>query len=97
MAGEFLAGARPQAVGVDQRPLGPARFEFVTGEDFYTAALDSRIKALVGFGGNMVMAHADSLRGREALRSLDFLRPGRPLHDPDRGTRRHRAAGHDAV
>jgi anaerobic selenocysteine-containing dehydrogenase len=27
----------------------------------------------VGFGGNMVMAHADSLRGREALRRLDFF------------------------
>ena len=60
-------------MGVEQRPLGPARFEFVTGEDFYTAALDRRIKALVGFGGNLVMAHADSLRGREALRSLDFF------------------------
>jgi anaerobic selenocysteine-containing dehydrogenase len=70
---EFLAGARPPAVGRDQRPLGPARFEFVTGEDFYTAALDRRIKALVAFGGNPVMAHADSLRGREALRALDFF------------------------
>lgn len=70
---EFLSDARPAAVGADQRPLGPARFEFVTGEDFYTAVLDGRIKALVGFGGNMIMAHADSLRGREALRSLDFF------------------------
>jgi anaerobic selenocysteine-containing dehydrogenase len=70
---EFLSGARPPAVGVDERPLGPARFEFVTGEDFYTAALDGRIKALVSFGGNMVMAHADSARGRDALRGLDFF------------------------
>ncbi len=70
---EFLSDARPPAVGLDQRPLGPARFEFVTGEDFYTAALDGRIKVLVSFGGNMVMAHGDSLRGREALRSLDFF------------------------
>jgi anaerobic selenocysteine-containing dehydrogenase len=70
---EFLSDARPPAVGVDQRPLGPARFEFVTGEDFYTAALDRRIKALVSFGGNLVMAHADSARGRDALRSLDFF------------------------
>jgi anaerobic selenocysteine-containing dehydrogenase len=70
---EFLSDARPPAVGVDRRPLGPARFEFVTGEDFYDAALDGRIKALVSFGGNMVMAHADSLRGREALRNLDFF------------------------
>ncbi len=70
---EFLSEARPPAVGFEQRPLGPARFEFVTGEDFYTAALDGRIKALVGFGGNMVMAHADSLRGRAAMRNLDFF------------------------
>jgi len=60
-------------VGARQRPLGPARFGFVTGEDLYTAALDGRIKALVSFGGNMVMAHADSVRGREALRALDFF------------------------
>ena len=70
---EFLSGSRPPAEGVDKRPLGPARFEFVTGEDFYNAALDRRIKALVSFGGNMVMAHGDSARGRDALRSLDFF------------------------
>ncbi len=73
---EFLSGARPPAVGVEQRPLGPARFEFVTGEDFYTAALDRRITTLVGFGGNPVMAHGDSTRGREALRRLDFFVQG---------------------
>jgi anaerobic selenocysteine-containing dehydrogenase len=70
---ELLSRPRPPAVGVDQRPLGPARFEFVTGEDFYNAALDRRIKALVSFGGNMVMAHGDSARGRDALRRLDFF------------------------
>jgi anaerobic selenocysteine-containing dehydrogenase len=70
---QYLSAERPPALGVDQRPLGPARYEFVTGQDLYTAALDGRIKALVGFGGNMVMAHADSARGREALRSLDFF------------------------
>ncbi|HEX5090305.1 MAG TPA: molybdopterin-dependent oxidoreductase, partial [Nocardioides sp.] len=71
--GEFLSGARPPALGVERRPLGPARFEFVTGEDLYAAVLAGRVRALVGFGGNLVMAHADSLRGREALRSLDFF------------------------
>jgi anaerobic selenocysteine-containing dehydrogenase len=70
---EFLSESRPPAEGVDRRPLGPARFEFVTGEDLYNAVLDRRITTLVGFGGNMVMAHANSLRGREALRSLDFF------------------------
>jgi hypothetical protein len=70
---EFLTTERPAAVGADRRPLGPARFEFVTGEDLYTAMHDRRITTLLGFGGNMVMAHADSLRGREALRRLDFF------------------------
>ncbi len=71
--GEFLSAARPRTAGAEQRPLGPARFEFVTGEDFYAAALDGRFKVLVGFGGNPVLAHADSRRGREALSSLDFF------------------------
>ncbi|HET8985365.1 MAG TPA: molybdopterin dinucleotide binding domain-containing protein, partial [Trueperaceae bacterium] len=70
---ELRSDALPPAVGVAQRPLGPARFGFVTGEDFYTAALDRRITTLVSFGGNMVMAHGDSRRGRDALRSLDFF------------------------
>ncbi|CAM3854162.1 molybdopterin-dependent oxidoreductase [Smaragdicoccus niigatensis] len=70
---EFLTSNRPPALGVDKRPLGPARFEFVTGEDLYDAALDGRITTLVGFGGNPVMAHADSRRGRDALRNLDFF------------------------
>lgn len=67
---------RARAIGVDDRPLGPARFEFVTGEDFYTAALEHRpyrARALVNFGANLVMAHGDSARGRDALASLDFF------------------------
>jgi anaerobic selenocysteine-containing dehydrogenase len=67
---------RAKALGVDSRPLGPARFEFVTGEDFYTAALDGRpyrARGLVNFGANLVMAHGDSERGRDALAALDFF------------------------
>ena len=33
---------RAKAIGLSERPLGPARFGFVTGEDFYTAALEGR-------------------------------------------------------
>ena len=65
-----------KAIGVAQRPLGPARFEFVTGEDFYTAALEGRpyrARGLVNFGANLVMAHGDSARGRDALAALDFF------------------------
>jgi anaerobic selenocysteine-containing dehydrogenase len=73
-----LLGAeqRAKALGVQDRPLGPARFEFVTAEDFYTAALEHRpyrARALVNFGANLVMAQGDSARGRDALASLDFF------------------------
>jgi anaerobic selenocysteine-containing dehydrogenase len=67
---------RARAIGVRDRPLGPARFEFITGEDFYTAALEHRpyrARALVNFGANLVMAHGDSARVRDALASLDFF------------------------
>jgi anaerobic selenocysteine-containing dehydrogenase len=70
------SGQRAKALGVAQRPLGPARFEYVTGEDFYTAALEGtpyRARALVNFGANLVMAHGDSARGRAALATLDFF------------------------
>jgi anaerobic selenocysteine-containing dehydrogenase len=67
---------RGRAIGLGERPLGPARFEFITGEDFYTAALEHRpyrARALVNFGANLVMAHGDSARVRDALASLDFF------------------------
>ena len=70
---ELVSDGGPFTAGLDRRPLGPARFGFVTGEDLYAAALDGRITTMVGFGGNMVMAHGDSARGRDALSALDFF------------------------
>ncbi len=64
-----------KAIGIDARPLGPARFGFVTGEDFYSAALDGhpyRARGLVSFGSNLAMAQGDSARGRDALQALEF-------------------------
>jgi len=64
-----------KAIGLSQRPLGTARFGFVTGEDLYTAALEHRpyrARGLVSFGSNLLMAHGDSARGRDALQALDF-------------------------
>ena len=73
---ELLSGSqRGKALGVEKRPLGPARWEFVTSDDFYTAALEGspyRARGLVAFGSNLVIAHADSERGRRALSALDF-------------------------
>jgi anaerobic selenocysteine-containing dehydrogenase len=67
---------RARALGVQQRPLGPARFEFVTGEDVFTAALEGRpyrVRAMLNLGANLVMAHGDSARVRDALSSLDLF------------------------
>ncbi|HEX4867638.1 MAG TPA: molybdopterin-dependent oxidoreductase [Acidimicrobiales bacterium] len=64
-----------KAIGLTERPLGPARFGYITGEDFYTAALEGRPyrpRGLVSFGSNLLMAHGDSARGRAALQALDF-------------------------
>jgi anaerobic selenocysteine-containing dehydrogenase len=64
-----------KTIGVNARPLGPARFGFAIGEDFYTAALEGhpyRARALVSFGSNLLMAQGDSGRGRDALQTLDF-------------------------
>ena len=77
IAGDELlpADKRKRAIGLEQRPLGGARFEFCNTADFYTAALEHkpyRARGLVSFGTNLLLANADSRRGRHALASLDF-------------------------
>lgn len=70
------AEQRDKALGLAQRPLGPGRFEFVTSDELYTAALEGqpyKVRGLVGFGANLLVAHADAKRGRAALESLDFF------------------------
>lgn len=65
-----------KALGVTERPLGPAGHEFVTGDDVCTAMLEGepyRVRGLVNFGANLTMAHGDSERVRDALQSLDFF------------------------
>jgi anaerobic selenocysteine-containing dehydrogenase len=74
---ELLSRAQAvKAIGLERRPLSAARAGFVTGEDFFTAALDGvpyRARALVNFGSNIMLAHGDSARGRAALAALDFF------------------------
>lgn len=73
---EFLsAGQREKTLGLRDRPLGPARFDHVTSADIYRAILEKQpypVRALVSFGSNLLLAHADGKRGREALAALDF-------------------------
>lgn len=66
---------RLRALGREARPLGPGRWEFVTSGEVYRAILEKRpypVRGLVGFGANLLMAHADGRLGREALQALDF-------------------------
>lgn len=64
-----------RTLGLRDRPLGPARLGHVTTDEIYRGILERRpyaVRGLVGFGANLLVAHADGARGREALRALDF-------------------------
>jgi anaerobic selenocysteine-containing dehydrogenase len=66
---------RARNLGLSKRPLGPGLAGFVTSEELYRAILDADpypVRGLVGFGSNMLLGRADTLRGREALQALDF-------------------------
>jgi anaerobic selenocysteine-containing dehydrogenase len=69
------AGQMALTVGRAERPLGPARWGFVTTRDLYRAILEGTpypVRAVLGFGANMLLAHADGRQGREALKALEF-------------------------
>ncbi|MBV9354269.1 MAG: molybdopterin-dependent oxidoreductase [Chloroflexi bacterium] len=66
---------RARSLGLAQRPLGPSVGEWVTTDEVYRAIVDHDpypVRGLVGFGANLLLAHADVRRGREALAKLDF-------------------------
>ena len=77
ITGEDLANARqlPAALGLAERPLGPARWNFITGRELYDAILHHKpypVRGLLGFGANLLLAHADVRLGREALAALEY-------------------------
>jgi anaerobic selenocysteine-containing dehydrogenase len=77
ITGEDLHGAINMAppVGLDERPLGPPRWRHVVTRDFYRAVLEGKpypVRALVGFGSNMLLNHANGGYGRNALATLEF-------------------------
>ncbi len=66
---------RARALGLAERPIGPPAEGWITSTDFYDAALAGRpyrVRALVGFGSNLLVSHPAGERGRAALRALDF-------------------------
>jgi anaerobic selenocysteine-containing dehydrogenase len=74
--GELLPpGQRLKALGLQERPLGPSRWQYVTTDELYRAILEQQpygAHALVDFGSNLLLSHADGRRGRQALAALDF-------------------------
>jgi anaerobic selenocysteine-containing dehydrogenase len=77
VAGEDLMtdDERERSLGFAERPLGPAGWMHVTTDEIYRAILQKKpypVKALVCFGANLLLAHADGARGRVALKELDF-------------------------
>jgi anaerobic selenocysteine-containing dehydrogenase len=77
ITGDDLPSAKRMAptLGLTERPLGPARWGSVTTRDLYRAILEEKpypVRALIGFGANMLLAHADGGHGRKALTGLEF-------------------------
>ena len=77
ITGEGLPSAKQMApaIGAAERPLGPAGANNVSPYDFYRAILEGvpyRPRGLLGFGTNLLLAHANPQRGREALSRLEF-------------------------
>ena len=77
ITGEDLPAAQrlAPALGIADRPLGPARWNNVTAHDLYHAILEDKpypVRGLIGFGANMLLSHVAGGYGREALAALDF-------------------------
>ena len=77
VAGADLVGdsQRARALGLSERPLGPPGELRVTSHDFYRAVLDKEpyaVKALIGFGANLLFSNPNPAMGIEALKSLEF-------------------------
>ncbi|MGE0726210.1 MAG: molybdopterin-dependent oxidoreductase, partial [Alphaproteobacteria bacterium] len=78
VTGEELPAAKrlAPAIGVETRPLGPARWNNVSIHDFGRAVREGTpypMRGLVGFGTNLVMAQADPEGSRKTLAALDFF------------------------
>ena len=63
-------------VGLAEHPLGPAKAGNVTTRELRRAVMRGEpypIRGLIGFGSNLVMAHAQANETRETLAALDFF------------------------
>lgn len=72
---DFDPAQRAKALGLDRHPLGPPAFGYVNAGDLCHAIEEQQpyaVRALIGFGSNLVVAQPGSDRTARALRALDF-------------------------
>jgi len=65
-----------KALGITDRPMGPAKSGWITTDDLYRAILDKtpyQIKGMINFGSNILVSHTDTKRGILALKALEFV------------------------
>ncbi|HEX7785260.1 MAG TPA: molybdopterin-dependent oxidoreductase, partial [Methylomirabilota bacterium] len=65
-----------KAIGLAERPLGPARQGWATAADVYRAMRHGTpypVRGMVGFGTNLLLSAPGAGAGRAALTGLDFL------------------------
>lgn len=66
---------RGKALGIERRPLGPPSQGWVTAHDLYGAILERKpypVRALMTFGANLLISHAETQRADQALREVGF-------------------------
>lgn len=69
------AEQRAKCLGFAHSALGPAVKGWVTSSELYHAILEKKpypIRAMMGFGRNFLLNHADADRGHDALSALEF-------------------------
>ncbi|MFI7342868.1 molybdopterin-dependent oxidoreductase [Streptomyces sp. NPDC050085] len=72
---DFAPEQRAKALGLDKHPLGPPASGYVNAGDLCRAIEEQQpypVRALIGFGANLVVAQPGSDRTARALRALDF-------------------------
>ncbi|GHJ97893.1 molybdopterin oxidoreductase [Streptomyces sp. NE5-10] len=73
--GQIDPAQRAKALGLAEHPLGPQTTGYINSGDLCTAVETGRpypVRALIGFGSNLVVSQPDSDRTARALAGLDF-------------------------
>jgi anaerobic selenocysteine-containing dehydrogenase/ferredoxin-NADP reductase len=64
-----------KSLGSHERPIGPAANGWVSSKELYRAILHSdpyKVRALMSFGGNLLLSQADTAMAVESFKSLEF-------------------------